>query len=93
MLLSVFNTVAFAEDIRETYIIITDTVEANSGFDVSDKIQEIIDANPNRTIYFPDGEYLVSKPIMTPANPRKSVSLELSDFAGYQGRNSRKRCS
>lgn len=63
------------------YIIVTDTICANSGEDVSDEIQAIIDANPNRTIFFPDGEYLVAKPIYTPAEPKKSVSLELSDFA------------
>lgn len=71
---------AFAES-DKGYIIITDTVSANTGADVSDAIQAVIDANPNRTIYFPDGEYIVSKPILTPAHPKKSVSLELSDFA------------
>lgn len=63
------------------FIIVTDTIPANSGEDVADELQALIDANPNRTIYFPDGEYLVSKPIYTPADPRKSVSLELTDFA------------
>lgn len=71
---------AFAANDRG-YIVITDTVAANTGTDVSAEIQAVIDANPNRTIYFPDGEYIVGKPIFTPANPRKSVSLELSDFA------------
>ena len=79
--LSVFNITVFADEIIETYVIVTDTVEANSGVDVSDKIQKIIDENPNRTIYFSDGEYFVSKPVLTPADPRKSVSLELSDYA------------
>ncbi|MBO5421568.1 MAG: hypothetical protein J6A67_06465 [Clostridia bacterium] len=69
-----------AED-NKGYIVVTDTIAANSGEDVADKIQALIDANPNRTIFFPDGEYLVSKPIYTPAEPRKSVSLEMSDFA------------
>ena len=32
-------------------------------------------------IFFPDGEYLLSKPICTPADPRIAVSLELSCFA------------
>jgi hypothetical protein len=41
----------------------------------------VIDNNPNRTIYFPDGEYVIDKPILTPADPRKSVSLKLDDFA------------
>lgn len=63
------------------YIVVTDTVAVNSGEDVSDEIQALIDNNPNRTIYFPDGEYLLKKPIYTPAEPTKSVSLELSDFA------------
>ncbi len=69
-----------AED-NKGYIVVTDTIAANSGEDVADRIQALIDANPNRTIFFPDGEYLVSKPIYTPAEPRKSVSLEMSDFA------------
>lgn len=63
------------------YIVVTDTVAANTGADVSAEIQAIIDANPNRTIYFPDGEYVLSEPIYTPADPTLSVSLELSDFA------------
>ena len=48
---------------------------------MSDAIQKIIDENPNRTIYFPDGTYLISKPICTPADPSKSVALELSNYA------------
>lgn len=80
MIFSSAGIVAFAENDRG-FIVVTDTVSANTGIDVSAEIQAIIDANPNRTIYFPDGEYLVGKPILTPANPRKSVSLELSDFA------------
>lgn len=63
------------------YILVTDYISANSGRDVSDDIQKIINDNPNRTIFFPDGEYLLSKPIMTPANPIHSVSLHLSDYA------------
>ena len=49
--------------------------------DASDVIQHLIDENPNRTIFFPDGEYLLSKPICTPADPKKSVHLQLSNFA------------
>ena len=48
---------------------------------VTDEIQRVIDNNPNRTIYFPDGEYVIDKPILTPADPQKSVSLKLDDFA------------
>jgi hypothetical protein len=63
------------------YVVVTDYIKTNSGKDVSDAIQNIIDKNPNRTIYFPDGVYIISKPIVTPAEPTKSVALELSNYA------------
>ena len=66
---------------RLGFVIITDFVPANAGRDVSDEIQKVILDNPNKTIYFPDGEYLLSKPICTPGNPVNAVSLELSTFA------------
>ncbi len=65
----------------EGYVLITEAVAVDSGVDVSDEIQKFIDDNPHKTIFFPDGEYLLSKPIYTPANPNKSVSLKLADFA------------
>lgn len=63
------------------YVIATDYVPADGKTDVSEALQKLIDDNPNRTIFFPDGVYLLSKPILTPAHPEKSVSLKLSDFA------------
>lgn len=63
------------------YVIVTDYVEASSGEDVSEALQQIIDTNPNRTIYFPDGEYVISKPLRTPAEPTLSVALQLSNYA------------
>lgn len=54
---------------------------SGSGSDVSAAIREIIESNPNRTLFFPDGEYILSEPIKTPADPKRSVSLKLSDFA------------
>ena len=63
------------------YVVVTDYLEANTGRDVSDAIQKIIDSNPHRTIYFPDGEYILAKPICTSAKPENAVSLHLSDFA------------
>lgn len=47
----------------------------------ADALQALIDANPNRTIAIPDGTYLLSHPIATPADPRLAVSLRLADFA------------
>lgn len=49
--------------------------------DASKAIQECIDENPNSTIYFPDGTYLISSPIKTSAAPKESVCLELSNYA------------
>ena len=63
------------------YVVVTDYVEANTGKPVSDAIQQIINDNPHRTVYFPDGEYILDKPICTPADPALAVSLVLSDFA------------
>ena len=64
---------------KEGYVIVN--VKADGKRDVSDAIQKIIDENPNRTIYFPDGVYFISKPILTPAEPTKSVALQLSNYA------------
>lgn len=69
------------------YIMVTDYLEADGKTDVSDAIQKIIDENPNRTIFFPDGTYLISKPICTPADPRKSVDLQLSNYAVIKASN------
>ena len=50
----------------------------------SDAIQRLIDVNPNREIFFPDGTYLLDKPICTPAHPEKSVALRLSTYAKFK---------
>ena len=63
------------------YIVVTDYIEADSGNDVSDELQKLILDNPHRTIFFPDGEYIIAKPIATPANPANSVDLQLSNYA------------
>ncbi len=55
------------------YVVVTDYVEANTGRDVSDAIQKVIDDNPMRTIFFPDGEYIIGKPICTSGNPKSAV--------------------
>lgn len=49
--------------------------------DAAPAIQKAIDENPNRVIFFPDGKYVISEPILTPAAPDHSVCLELSNFA------------
>lgn len=49
--------------------------------DAAEAIQKLIADNPNKTIFFPDGVYMVSRPIDTPAEPTKSVSLVLGNYA------------
>jgi len=63
------------------YVVVTDYIKPNTGADLSDDLQKLILDHPNRTIYFPDGEYIIAKPICTPANPVHSVMLELSNYA------------
>ena len=63
------------------YVVVTDHVRINTHKDVSADLQKIIDENPQSTIYFPDGEYLISKPLITSSDPAKAVSLRLSTFA------------
>ena len=72
------------QDIVEStdgYLIVTDYIKANTGKDIAANLQELIDKNPKRTIYFPDGEYLISTPLFTSATPQKTVSLRLSEGA------------
>ena len=76
------SSLAFGQSAKNKgYVIVTDYLKADGKKDVSDIIQRIIDNNPNRTIFFPDGVYMISKPINTPADPTKSVSLQLSNYA------------
>ena len=77
-------TVMATADSGYGYLVASEYVSPNTGKDVSDDIQKLIDENPNRTIFFSDGEYLLSKPIYTPADPRRSVSLKLSEFAVFK---------
>ena len=67
--LIVFPSMMMAQTPKDKgYVIVK--VKCDGKSDVSDAIQKIIDKNPNRTIYFPDGVYMISKPICTPADPK-----------------------
>lgn len=72
---------AYAQN--QHYVNVLDYITDKNG-DVASDIQRAIDENPNRVIYFPDGIYKISSPILTPADPHKSVSLELSNYAVIQ---------
>lgn len=62
------------------YVSVTDYI-TDSSADMAPAIQKAIDENPNRVIFFPDGQYTIASPILTPADPQKSVCLELSNYA------------
>lgn len=66
------------------YVIITDYAELAIGGSYSDAIDEAIKQNPNKTIYFPDRVYAISRPIDIPADPAKAVSFRLSNNAVLQ---------
>ena len=68
-------------NLHEDYVIVTQYTSKVTNGDVSSAIQQAIDENPNRTIYFPDGTYPIHKPIMTSADPAKAVSIRLSNYA------------
>ncbi len=61
-----------------------DFMPVDGSRDVADDLQRLIDANPNRTVYLPDGLYRIGKPVCTPADPRKSMDLELANYAVVQ---------
>ena len=63
------------------YILVTDYVLPNTGKDLSTHIQNLINLNPRKTIYFPDGVYTIAYPLTTSGAGTKSVSLQLSDGA------------
>ena len=65
----------------DAFVVVTDYFKNDGTKDVADAIQKVIDNNPNRTIYFPDGTYILSHSILTPADPTKAVHLVLGNFA------------
>lgn len=72
----------------EGYVLITDVINANPDItDTATLIQKAIDDNPNKTIYFPDGKYQLSKTVVIPSDPEKSVSLRLSNYAVFYPSN------
>ena len=63
------------------FVNVADFAPSDGSADASDAIQRLIDENPHRTLWFADGTYLLSKPIATPADPQRSVDIQLSNYA------------
>ena len=68
LLLAMPATLLARKTSERGYVVVTDYIKSGTGKDVSDDIQRVIDTHPNRTIFFPDGIYIISKPILTPAD-------------------------
>ena len=68
------------ETVHEDYVVVTDYITAGER-DIAKCIQKAVDENPNKTIYIPDGSYLLQRPIKTSADPAKAVSFQLSNYA------------
>ena len=63
------------------YLIVPEEIKRDGETDVTQQLQSLIRENPNRTIFFPDGTYLISMPLLTSADPSGTVSLVLSQYA------------
>lgn len=78
------NTDVIQQEITKTdsdYIVVTDYVKANTGEDLYGSLQMLINKNPGRTLYFPDGEYVISHSLETIAKPAESTSFYFSSGA------------
>lgn len=69
------------------YVVITSYAEYIDKGDYSPAVKKAIEENPRSTIYFPDGIYNFSEPIVISADPTKSVSLRLSNLAVFKPLN------
>ena len=54
---------------QDLYLNAADHMPNDGSREVSDDIQRLIDENPNRVIFFPDGEYVISSPILSRRDP------------------------
>lgn len=72
---------------QKGYVVVTDTVKADGSTDVTKALQELIDANPNRTLFFPDGTYLISLPAENPRRPDVCGVASAFGFCRNQGKS------
>lgn len=62
------------------YVVITAYAEYATGGDYTAAIKKAIEENPGSTLYFPDGSYTITEPIVLPTEPEKSVSIRMSNL-------------
>lgn len=69
------------DGVLASFLNVVDNGIPNDGSDITTALQELIDANPARTIYFPDGQYTISSSIYTNKEEGKETSFVLSKYA------------
>ena len=72
------------EEIARTdkdFVVVTDFIKANTGEDLQANLQMLIDKNPGRTLFFPDGEYVINRSLETTSKPGDSTSFYFSSGA------------
>ena len=67
--------------VNTTYLNVADFITPNTGEDLADEIQALIEKHPQRTLFFPDGEYIISKSLRTYGDTQKTVSFLFGDGA------------
>lgn len=78
------DNIVSADGVEKTkmkYIDVSQFVEPNTGKDLYEVLQALITNNPKRTLYFPDGEYIISKTLQASGAAAQSTSFYLSDNA------------
>ncbi len=66
---------------RNSFVVVGDYITPNTGEDVYKHLQSLIDNNQGRTIYFSDGEYIISQSLVTSSEGPKSTTFLFSDNA------------
>ena len=73
-------------------IVVTDYLTPNGGDDLTDVLTKLMNkiSNKNKVFYFPDGEYIISKPLLTSSLGSSSIGsdISLSSVAEHFGYNS-----
>ena len=80
----VVDASTITEEIARTdkdFVIVTDFIKANTGEDIQANLQMLIDKNPGRTLFFPDGEYVINRSLETTSKPGESTSFYFSSGA------------
>ena len=63
------------------YIVVSDEIENAENKDITAELQALINKYPGKTIYFTDGVYNISAPILINTDAESAVSLRLSNYA------------